>query len=75
MVVLYAFNPSGQEEEAGGPLSSKPAWSTERVLRQPGLCRETLPKKEPVERNGGRGERKREGKSKGGRKKKKKEKK
>jgi hypothetical protein len=27
-VVVYAFNPSIQEAEAGGFLSSRPAWST-----------------------------------------------
>jgi hypothetical protein len=27
-VVAYAFNPSTQEPEAGGFLSSRPAWST-----------------------------------------------
>jgi hypothetical protein len=34
-VVAYAFNPSTWEAEAGGFLSSRPAWST-------GLYRETL---------------------------------
>jgi hypothetical protein len=33
-VVAYAFNPSTGEAEAGGFLSSRPAWSTEWV---PGL--------------------------------------
>jgi hypothetical protein len=28
-VVVNAFNPSTQEAEAGGFLSSRPAWSTE----------------------------------------------
>jgi hypothetical protein len=28
-VVVHAFNPSTQEAEAGGFLSSRPAWSTE----------------------------------------------
>jgi hypothetical protein len=28
-VVLHAFNPSTWEAEAGGFLSSRPAWSTE----------------------------------------------
>jgi hypothetical protein len=37
-----AFNPSTWEAEAGGFLSSRPAWSTERVPGQPGLHRETL---------------------------------
>jgi hypothetical protein len=27
--VAHAFNPSTQESEAGGSLSSRPAWSTE----------------------------------------------
>jgi hypothetical protein len=31
MVVVHAFNPSTEEAEAGGPFSSRPAWSTERV--------------------------------------------
>jgi hypothetical protein len=44
-VVVHAFNPSTREEEAGGFLSSRPAWSTERVPGQPGLYRETLSQK------------------------------
>jgi hypothetical protein len=46
-VVAHAFNPSTQEAEAeaGGFLSSRPAWSTEWVLGQPGLYRETLSQK------------------------------
>jgi hypothetical protein len=28
-VVVHAFNPSTQEAEVGGFLSSRPAWSTE----------------------------------------------
>jgi hypothetical protein len=40
--VAYAFNPSTWEAEAGEFLSSRPAWSTERVPGQPGLNRETL---------------------------------
>jgi hypothetical protein len=40
--VAHAFNPSTREAEAGGFLSSRPAWSTERVPGQPGLHRETL---------------------------------
>jgi hypothetical protein len=35
-VVAHAFNPSTWEAEAGGFLSSKPAWSTESVPGQPG---------------------------------------
>jgi hypothetical protein len=34
--VAHAFNPSTREAEAGGFLSSRPAWSTERVPGQPG---------------------------------------
>jgi hypothetical protein len=37
--------PSTWEAEAGGFLSSRPAWSTEWVPGQPGLHRETLPRK------------------------------
>jgi hypothetical protein len=44
-VVVHAFNSSTQEAEAGGSLSSRPAWSTERVTGQPGLHRETLSRK------------------------------
>jgi hypothetical protein len=41
-VVAHAFNPSTREAEAGGFLSSRPAWSTKWVPGQPGLHRETL---------------------------------
>jgi hypothetical protein len=41
-MVVHAFNPSTSEAEAGGFLSLRPAWSTERVPGQPGLYRETL---------------------------------
>jgi hypothetical protein len=41
-VVAHAFNPGTWEAEAGGFLSSKPAWSTKWVPEQPGLHRETL---------------------------------
>jgi hypothetical protein len=44
-VVVHAFNPSSWEAEAGGFLSSRPAWSTEWVPGQPGLHRETLSRK------------------------------
>jgi hypothetical protein len=40
-VVAHAFNPSTWEAEAGGFLSSRPAWSTEWVPGQPVLHRET----------------------------------
>jgi hypothetical protein len=39
----FAFNPSTQEVEAGKPLSSRPAWSTE--LQNSEGYRETLSKK------------------------------
>jgi hypothetical protein len=44
-VVGHAFNPSTREAEAGGFLSSRPAWPTKRVPGQPGLHRETLSRK------------------------------
>jgi hypothetical protein len=44
--VAHVFNPSTQEAEAGGFLSSRPAWSTEWVPGQPGLHRETLSQKQ-----------------------------
>jgi hypothetical protein len=45
-VVAHALNPSTREAEAGGFLSSRPAWSTEWVPGQPGLHRETLSRKQ-----------------------------
>jgi hypothetical protein len=44
-MVMHAFNPSTWEAEAGGFLSSRPAWSTKWVPGQPELYRETLPRK------------------------------
>jgi hypothetical protein len=44
-MVAQAFNPRTREAEAGRFLSSRPAWSTERVPGQPGLHRETLSQK------------------------------
>jgi hypothetical protein len=41
-MMAYAFSPNTWEAEAGGLLSSRPAWSTEWVPGQPGLYRETL---------------------------------
>jgi hypothetical protein len=41
-MVAHAFNTSTWEVEAGGFLSSRPAWSTKWVPGQPGLHRETL---------------------------------
>ena len=39
---MHTFNPSTWGAEAGGSLSSRPAWSTEWVPGQPELHRETL---------------------------------
>ena len=47
-MVAHAFNPSTWEAEAGGFLSSRPAWSTERVPGQPGLHREALSQKKKM---------------------------
>jgi hypothetical protein len=44
-VVAHAFNPSTWEAEAGGFLSSRPAWSKKWVPGQPGLYKETLSRK------------------------------
>jgi hypothetical protein len=44
-VVAHTFNPSAREAEAGGFLSSRPAWSTKWAPGQPGLHRETLSRK------------------------------
>jgi hypothetical protein len=54
--VVHTFNPSTREAEAGGFLSSRPAWSTKWVPGQPGLHRETLSqKKKKWEREEGKG--------------------
>ena len=37
LIVLNTFNPSTQEAETGAILSSRPAWSTEKVPGQPGI--------------------------------------
>jgi hypothetical protein len=50
VVVAYTFNPSTCEAEAGRFLSLRPAWSTEWVLGQPGLYRETLSQKTKTNR-------------------------
>jgi hypothetical protein len=42
VVVAHNFNPSAQEAKACRSASSRPAWSTELVLGQPELHRETL---------------------------------
>jgi hypothetical protein len=44
-VVAHTFNSGTWEAEAGGSLSSRPTWSTEQILGQPGLHRETLSQK------------------------------
>jgi hypothetical protein len=44
-MVVHAFETSTWEAEAGGFLSSSPAWSTELVPGQPGLHRKTLSRK------------------------------
>jgi hypothetical protein len=44
-VVVKAFNPSSQEAEAGGFLSSRSTWPTGPVPGQQGLHRETLSQK------------------------------
>jgi hypothetical protein len=49
-VIAKAFNPNTREAEAGGFLSSRPAWSTEWVPGQPGLYRETLSQKKKKKR-------------------------
>ena len=41
-MVAHTFDPSTREAEAGGFLSSRPAWSTKKVPGQPGLHREAL---------------------------------
>jgi hypothetical protein len=48
--VAHAFNPSTWEAETGGFLSSRPAWSKERVPGQPGLNRETLSQRKKKKR-------------------------
>jgi hypothetical protein len=45
-MVAHTFNPCTQEAEAGGFLSSRPAWSTNCVPGQPELYRETLSQKQ-----------------------------
>jgi hypothetical protein len=49
-VVAHVFNLSTWEAEAGGFLSSRPAWSTKWVPGQPGLHRETLSQKTKKEK-------------------------
>jgi hypothetical protein len=48
-VVGHAFNPNTWEAEAGGFLSSRPAWSTEWVPGQPGLHRKTLSQNKTIQ--------------------------
>ena len=49
--MVHTFNTSTWEAEVDGFLSSKPAWSTERVPGQPGLHRETLSHHPPRKKN------------------------
>ena len=42
VVAAHTFNPSTQEADAGGSLSSRSPWSIKQVPGQPGLDRETL---------------------------------
>jgi hypothetical protein len=51
-MVAHAFNPSTSEAGAGRFLSSRLAWSIERVLGQPGLHRETLSQKKKKNQKG-----------------------
>ena len=61
-MVAHTFNPSTREAEIGGSLSSKSAWSTERIPGQPGLLhRETLSQKKSKKRKKRKEERRREG--------------
>jgi hypothetical protein len=46
VVVAHTFDPR-TEAEAGGSLSSRPAWSTEQVSRQPELHRNPVFKNQP----------------------------
>jgi hypothetical protein len=50
-VVAHAFNPSTREAEAGGFLSSRPAWSTKWVPGQPGLHTEKPCLEKPKKKN------------------------
>jgi hypothetical protein len=43
--VAHTFNHTTQEAEAGGSLSSRPAWYTNQAPGQPGLHRKTLSSK------------------------------
>ena len=53
-VVVHTFNPSTWEPEAGGSLSLRPTWSTERVLGKLGLHREALSPKKKAKKEGER---------------------
>ena len=50
-MMVHACNPSTWEAEAGGFLSSRPAWTTEWVPGQPRLHRETLSQKNKKTKN------------------------
>lgn len=63
-VVAHTFIPSTLEAEAGGSLSLRPAWSTERVPEQLELQRETLSGKANKRKEGRRQERREGGRKK-----------
>jgi hypothetical protein len=53
-VVAHAFNSSTREAEAEAGRFLRPAWTTESVLGQPGLHRETLSRKNKQTNHGNR---------------------
>jgi hypothetical protein len=50
-MVAHTFNPSTQEAQTDGFLSSRLAWSTKRVPGQQGIYRETLSQKTKNKKN------------------------
>ena len=56
-MAAHVFNPSNREAEAeaGGFLSSRPAWSTEQIPGQPGLHRKNPVSEKEKKRDGGGG--------------------
>lgn len=50
MVLVWVFNPSSQEAEVGGAPSSRPFWSTELVLGQPGYREKPCLKKRKIKK-------------------------
>jgi hypothetical protein len=49
-VLVHAFNPSTWEAEAGGFLSSRPAWSTNKISRSARAIQRNLVLKKKKER-------------------------